>query len=92
MCLGIPVEVVKINNDEETALIQLTGVQKEINIQLVPQVKIGDWVILHAGFAIEIIDEKEAEKTLDSFRELIEASKTATTKRKFPEKTRDKEL
>ncbi|MDD2889646.1 MAG: HypC/HybG/HupF family hydrogenase formation chaperone [bacterium] len=80
MCLGIPVEVVKIN-DEETALIELTGVQKEINIQLVPQVKIGDWVILHAGFAIEIIDEKEAEKTLDSFRELMEASKSATKKR-----------
>jgi hydrogenase expression/formation protein HypC len=80
MCLGIPVEVVKIN-DEETALIELTGVQKEINIQLVPQVKIGDWVILHAGFAIEIIDEKEAEKTLDSFRELMEASKAATKKR-----------
>jgi hydrogenase expression/formation protein HypC len=81
MCLGIPVEVVKIN-DEETALIELTGVQKEINIQLVPNVKIGDWVILHAGFAIEIIDEKEAEKTLDSFRELMEASKAATKKRK----------
>ncbi|MFA5031915.1 MAG: HypC/HybG/HupF family hydrogenase formation chaperone [bacterium] len=80
MCLGIPVEVVKIN-DEETALIELTGVQKEINIQLVPQVKIGDWVILHAGFAIEIIDEKEAEKTLDSFRELMEASKAATKNR-----------
>ncbi|MDD5529234.1 MAG: HypC/HybG/HupF family hydrogenase formation chaperone [bacterium] len=80
MCLGIPVEVVKIN-DEETALIELTGVQKEINIQLVPQVKIGDWVILHAGFAIEIIDEKEAEKTLDSFRELMEASKSATKKK-----------
>lgn len=74
MCLGIPVQVIEFKEDG-MAIAELSGIQREIGVQLVPEVKIGDWVILHAGFAIQILDEKEAEKTLKDLKELLIASK-----------------
>ncbi|MCK4551038.1 MAG: HypC/HybG/HupF family hydrogenase formation chaperone [Candidatus Aenigmarchaeota archaeon] len=60
MCLAIPGKVIAI--DEETATIDYGGIIKEAKINLVTP-KIGDFVIVHAGFAIEILDKKKAEKT-----------------------------
>jgi hydrogenase expression/formation protein HypC len=62
MCLGIPMMIRKIEGD--IASLEAAGLKQRANIQLLPHAKIGDYVIVHAGFAIEIIDPKEAKETL----------------------------
>ena len=59
MCLAIPGKIIK-KFDDNTAEIEIGGIIKEVNLDLIPKVKIGDYVLLHAGFAIEIIDQKVA--------------------------------
>ena len=68
MCLAIPVRVVAKPN-ENTALIDLEGVQKEISLELVDGVEVGDYVILHVGYALTRLDAIEAERTLALFAE-----------------------
>ena len=68
MCLAIPALVVAI--DELNATVDLAGVRKEISIALVPEVVIGDYVIVHVGFAIGVVDPDEALRTLALFAEL----------------------
>ncbi|MGQ9619254.1 MAG: HypC/HybG/HupF family hydrogenase formation chaperone [Candidatus Aminicenantia bacterium] len=70
MCLGIPMKVVRIEGDR--AFAELGGSEKEISIALLEDLKVGDYVIVHAGFAIEKLDEKEALETLELIREIIE--------------------
>ncbi len=68
MCLGIPALVEKIENDE--AVVIHMGVRRRISLMLVPEVKEGDYVIVHAGFAIQRLDKEEAEKTLKLIEEI----------------------
>lgn len=69
MCLAIPGKILEIKkNDESIFLIgkvTFSGVTKNINLSLVPEAKIGDHVLVHVGVAVSIIDEEEAEKTLN---------------------------
>ena len=67
MCLGIPMKVIKINDG--LGIVELGGVKREISLQLVEDIKIGDYVIIHAGFAIQKLNE-EAEETLSLLREI----------------------
>ena len=68
MCLGIPMKVVKIDGDE--GLVESGGLKKTANFALLKSVKPGDYILMHAGFAIEKIKENEARKTLKMLREL----------------------
>lgn len=68
MCLAIPMRLLEI--DGARGIAELGGVRKEIMLTLTPDACIGDYVIIHAGFAIEILDEKEAWQTLDLLREI----------------------
>ncbi len=68
MCLGIPVKVMEV--DGQSAVVDVGGARREISLLLLDDVKAGEWVILHAGFAIQKMDEGEAEKTLALLREL----------------------
>ena len=71
MCLAIPGKIVDIDNKKEYATIDYgDGTKRKANITLV-DAKNGDYVLVHAGFAIQIIDEKEAHETLDLFREML---------------------
>jgi len=71
MCLAIPGKVIEIDKNKEHASIDYgDGTKRNANITLV-DVKVGDYVLVHAGFAIEVLDEKEAHKTLDLFREML---------------------
>ena len=70
MCLAIPALVKSI--DGHQAEVEIGGVTRQISIQLTPEVKIGEYVLLHTGYAINIIDEAEAEETLKLLRELSE--------------------
>jgi len=68
MCLAIPGKILSIANPEEgvmrTAKVLFGGITKETNLELVPEAKEGDYVLVHVGVALSIVDEEEAEKTL----------------------------
>ena len=66
MCLAIPVKVVELR-DGDQATVDVGGVRKEISLALVDGIAVGDYVILHVGYAIQKLDPEEAEKTLALF-------------------------
>ncbi|MCE5329722.1 HypC/HybG/HupF family hydrogenase formation chaperone [bacterium] len=66
MCVAVPAKIIKITADN-SAEINSMGVTKTIDISLVPEATPGDFVIVHAGFAIQIIDKEEAQKVLELF-------------------------
>jgi hydrogenase expression/formation protein HypC len=74
MCLAIPARIVKLDGDK--ALVDAMGNQFRANTTLLPQVKIGDLVLVHAGFAISTIDEEEARKTWQLIEEIDEFNDT----------------
>lgn len=76
MCLALPARVVECLPDQ-MATVELGGVRKTINIALTPEAQPGDYVIVHVGFAIGLLDPEEAERTLALFAEL-EATDPAT--------------
>jgi hydrogenase expression/formation protein HypC len=69
MCLALPARVVELR-DGELAVVDLGGVRKEISIALVPEARVGDYVIVHVGHALGLIDPEEAARTLELFAEL----------------------
>lgn len=71
MCLAVPMKVVEIADG--SAICEIDGVRREGSLMMVDDVAVGDYVLLHAGFAIEKIDPEEAQKTLDIFREALDA-------------------
>jgi hydrogenase expression/formation protein HypC len=76
MCLAIPAEVTELR-DDNMAVVDLGGVRKEISLALVPDARPGDYVIVHVGYALSLIDPEEAAKTLALFEELGEAERQA---------------
>ncbi len=73
MCLSIPAKVLEING--EVAKVTLGGTEYDASLQLVEDVKIGDYVLIHTGFAIQKLSEKEAQETLKLFDEFEELNK-----------------
>jgi len=71
MCLAIPARVVELLPDE-MAVVDLGGVKKAVSLALVEEVAVGDYVIVHVGFALSKLDAAEAEKTLALFAEMGE--------------------
>jgi hydrogenase expression/formation protein HypC len=67
MCLAVPMKIIEIKGDE--AVVELEGFQKEINISLMEDIKIGEYVMVHAGFAIQRVDTSEIEATLEVLKE-----------------------
>ena len=74
MCLAVPMKVIEING--YLGMAEVGRVKREINLMLLDNVKIGDYVIVHAGSAIQKLDEVEAEKTLSLLREMVEKTDT----------------
>ncbi len=70
MCLAVPVKVLQI--DGLKALVELGGLVRQASIMLMPDIRVGDYVLLHAGYAIQKLDEREAEETLSLFAEIAE--------------------
>ncbi|TFV41719.1 HypC/HybG/HupF family hydrogenase formation chaperone [Bradyrhizobium frederickii] len=69
MCLAIPAEVTKLLPDE-MAIVSIDGVSKEISVALIENLAVGDYVIIHVGYALTKIDPEEARRTLELLREL----------------------
>jgi hydrogenase expression/formation protein HypC len=70
MCLAIPLKLIEINDDIGT--IESGGIKRKVNLSLVENPKLGDFVVVHAGFAITIMDQEEGEKTLDLISDWLE--------------------
>lgn len=73
MCLAVPGQIIEITGADplfRNGMIDFAGVRKSVSLAYLPEAGIGDWVIVHAGFAIAQIDEDEARATLQAFSEL----------------------
>jgi hydrogenase expression/formation protein HypC len=69
MCLALPARIVTLQ-DGDNAVVELGGVRKSVSVALTPEAKVGDYVIVHVGHAIGLLDADEAEKTLALFAEM----------------------
>jgi len=70
MCLAAPMKVVEVNDN--TARVEVGGTQRAIGLDIIdPKPKVGEYVIVHAGFAINVIDEDEAQIILNDFKEML---------------------
>jgi hydrogenase expression/formation protein HypC len=74
MCLGVPAKI--LETGDGAAVVELGGVRREISMMLIDDVSVGEWVIVHAGFAIEKLSEEAAEQTLSLFREIAGADES----------------
>ena len=68
MCLAVPVKVVSIEGSE--AEVEIGGVKRRVSITLTPEARVGDYVLLHTGYAINVINEAEARETLKILEEM----------------------
>ncbi len=74
MCLALPARIVELAAADQ-AVVELGGVRKSVSVALVPEARIGDYVIVHVGHAIGLLDTEEAEKTLALFAEMAAAER-----------------
>jgi hydrogenase expression/formation protein HypC len=72
MCLAVPGKIVSIDesSNPKMAKVNFGGVLKEVCLEFVPEAKVNDYAVVHVGFAISIVDEREAEETLKMFEEM----------------------
>ena len=73
MCIAVPGQIKSITGDDplmRLARIDFSSVMRDINIVLVPEARVGDWVLVHAGVAIGLIDEEEATRTIEAIRDI----------------------
>ena len=71
MCLAVPLKLISM--DGQTGVGEFDGVRRKVQLTFVPKAKIGDYVIVHAGFAMEIMNEEQAELDREAFREVTRA-------------------
>ena len=70
MCLAIPGKIVKLNDDGQTAMVDFDGIEQKVVVALVQDPEVGKYVIIHAGYAIEIMSEKEAQESIEQWKEM----------------------
>lgn len=71
MCLAIPAKIVELE-DDNLAKVDILGVSRTVSVDLTPQAQVGDYVLVHAGFAIEVVDPQYAQETIDLVKEFPE--------------------
>jgi hydrogenase expression/formation protein HypC len=74
MCLAVPARITRFEEPGQ-GLVDYLGSEVKANFSLLPEVRVGDWVIVHAGFAISVMDKKEARRTLRLFREMAKTGR-----------------
>lgn len=75
MCLAVPGQIIEVSSADSlqrTGIIDFSGVRKQVSLAYLPEAQLGDYVIVHAGFAIAVIDAAEAQASLAAFAELDE--------------------
>lgn len=74
MCLAIPAQIVELSDSEGSlAKAEISGVRRSVSIALCPELEVGDWALIHVGFALEKIDEQQALETLELLEQMGEA-------------------
>jgi hydrogenase expression/formation protein HypC len=74
MCLGIPAQIVEfLDPDAQLAKAEISGVRRTVSVALCPEARLGDWVLVHVGFALSRIDERQAAETLALLEQMGEA-------------------
>lgn len=68
MCLAVPAKI--IEKKDALALVELNGVRRNVSTMLLPEAAVGDFVLVHAGFAMQIVEQAEAEQTKEALREM----------------------
>ena len=88
MCLGIPGKIIEITDiNRKLAIVDIAGVKRQVNIACIvdeqhpPESCLGDWVLVHVGFAMNRINEQEAAETLKLLEEIVAAQTTTSTKK-----------
>ena len=74
MCLALPAKVVALDRDAELATVEMDGIKKDVSLALIDDVAVGDYLLIHVGYALQRLSEDEAMRTLALFDEL-EASR-----------------
>ena len=74
MCLAVPAKVIEIR--DALGKVELSGVTRDVSLMLLPEAKVGDFVLVHAGFAMQIVDEQSAEETSALLAEMNGAPRT----------------
>ncbi|TXT58790.1 MAG: Hydrogenase isoenzymes formation protein HypC [Promethearchaeota archaeon] len=72
MCLAIPGKIIEIQDDGNTALVDFDGIQQKVIIALLQNPQVGKYVIIHAGYAIEMVNEQEALEAINQWKEIAE--------------------
>ncbi len=72
MCIAAPAKVVEINRETESLFADFGGVRQQAKINLLPDVEVGDYILIHAGYAIEKLTEEAAKESLEAWEELME--------------------
>ena len=72
MCIAAPAKVVEINREENWLFADFGGARQQAKLDLLPEVEVGDYVLIHAGFAIEKLSEEAAKESLEAWDELLE--------------------
>jgi len=74
MCLAVPGQVLSVAGEElqRSGRVSFGGITKEVNLAYVPEAKVGDYVIVHVGFALSVVDEAEARQTFEYLRQMEE--------------------
>lgn len=87
MCLAVPGKILEISQGSaltRTGRVDFGGVVRETSLAYVPEAKIGDYVVVHVGFALSVLDEEEAKKTLETFAEMVVSAKNDSQKAGLP--------
>ncbi|MCL2116331.1 MAG: HypC/HybG/HupF family hydrogenase formation chaperone [Methanobrevibacter sp.] len=72
MCIAAPAQVVEINKDEKIGFVDFGGVKQQIKLDLVDEIEVGKYVLVHAGYAIEVLSDQAAKESLEAWDELLE--------------------
>lgn len=69
MCLAIPTQIIAIDDDQQATVV-LGGVERQVSLVMTPEAQVGDYVLVHTGYAISVLDLEEAQASLEAFAEL----------------------
>ena len=72
MCIAAPAQVVEVNQDEKIGFVDFGGVKQQIKLDLVDEIEIGKYVLVHAGYAIEVLSDQAAKESLEAWDELLQ--------------------
>lgn len=71
MCLAIPLKIVEIAPDRSSGTVEISGTTLQVGLDLVPETKVGDYVLVHTGMAIELLDYEDAQEILEIYENFI---------------------